>query len=98
MPNQCLISMAGLCEDWEIAPLTLSNSHKDWFTQHHSMVAVQAEQQAAESAESKKAQHGDSRDVALGWAGLTAVQVAEGKWKEAKNSVEKGAIINKMNV
>ena len=86
--------MAGLCEYWELAPLTLSVSHKDWFTWHHSMITVLAEQQTAESAESKKAQHGDSRDVALGWAGLAAVQVAEGKWKESKSSVEKGIILN----
>ena len=94
MPNQYLISVAGLYEDWEIAPLTLSDSHKDWFTWHHSIITVPPEQQTAESAEPKKAQHSDSCDVALGWAGLAAVQVAEGKWKEIKSSVEKGIILN----
>ena len=88
--------MAGLYEDWEVALLTLSDSHREWCTQHHSMATVQ---QTANSAELKRAQHvrGDNRDVALGWAGLAAVQVAEGEWKEAKNSVEKGTV-NKMNV
>lgn len=47
-----------------------------------------AEQKTAELAKSR--QGGDSRDVALGWAGLAAVQVAEGKWKEAKESIERG--------
>ncbi len=75
----------GLYEDWELAPLTLSDFHKDWFTQHHSMVV----EQAAELAEAKK-DHSDSRDIALGWAGLAAIQVAEGKWKEAKSSLERG--------
>jgi hypothetical protein len=86
--------MAGLCEDWETAPLTLSDSHKDWFTRHHSFViaVTAAEQQTAESIKlNKKSEQGrDSRDVALGWAGLAAVQVAEGKWKEAKDSIERG--------
>lgn len=47
-----------------------------------------AEQKTAESAKSR--QGGDSRDVALGWAGLATIQVAEGKWKEAKESIERG--------
>ena len=54
--------------------------------------------QIAESAEPSRSQRGNSRDVALGWVGLAAIQVAEGMWKEAKSSVDKGATINKMNV
>ena len=89
--------MAGLCEDWETEPLTLSDSHKDWFTRLHSslVIAVPAAQQKAVGL--KKAPSSDSHDVALGWVGLAAVQVAEGKWKEAKESIERGKII-KMNV
>ena len=81
--------MAGLCEDWEDVPLTLSDSQREWYTWHHSMATVQ---QTADSSESIRIQHGDSRDIALGWVGLAAVQVATGEWKEAKNSVEKGTV------
>ena len=86
IPSHC----AGLYEDWEVSHLSLSDTHRDWFTRHHSMVvAMTEEQQNAESGKVNKTR-GDSRDVVLGWAGLAAVQVAEGKWREAKNSLEKG--------
>ena len=51
---------------------------------------VVVELQAAESGEANKAPRCDGRNIALGWAGLAAVQVAEGKWKEANSSVETG--------
>lgn len=74
-----------LCEDWEDAPLTLPDSRKECFVQLHSLV----EQPAHNSRET----HYDGRSVALGWAGLAAVQVDEGKWKEARDSAVKGEVL-----
>lgn len=71
-----------LREDWASSRVTLSDIHKEWFSQYHSL--LEARDQG-----SKEDSFSD-RDVSLGWAGLAAVLVAEGKWREAKEAVSKG--------
>lgn len=77
-----LLCTTGLCEDWERSPLTLSDTHKEQFRQYHSLI----EELGGET----KVTGTSSCDVSLAWAGLAAVHVCEGNWKEARNSVMNG--------
>ena len=86
----CILSLihTALCSNWETSPLTLPDSHSQRFTEYHSLLE-QSQESEADVADKTKIGF-ESRGVSLGWAGLTAVQIAEGKWKDAKSSVLKG--------
>ena len=82
----CIISYTALCNNWETSPLTLPDSHSQRFTEYHSFL-----EQSQEADVADKAKIGfESRGVSLRWAGLAAVQITEGKWKEAKGSILTG--------